>query len=120
IRAADIYALYYGQHLDCCNGEWKVWGGYVNQLGGIVGANFSVALTNSFALQSGFEYLIPRSNNDTNDDDLPAYESWTIGVNLVWHPCCHAHSYYCDTYRPLFDPADNNTFFFNGPNIFPD
>ncbi len=115
IRAADLYTFYFRRHLDCCRGEWKAFGGYANQLGGIVGGEVAVTLSDTWALQTGFTYLIPRSNNgSTSTNDLPAFESWTIGFNLVWHPCCRDDHYYCDEYRPLLNAADNSTFFFNG------
>ncbi len=119
VSAADIYAFYYGRHLDCCRGEWKFYGGYVNQQGGIIGGSVSVALSDSFSLQTGFDYVVPRSNNgSTSDNDLPSYEAWTVGFNLVWHPCCRGRGYFCDQYRPLFDAADNTNFFFNGTTEF--
>jgi len=117
VRAADIYAAYFAKHMEC-GGQFTVWGGYANQLGGMIGADISVPLNCTLALDTGFNYVIPQTTSGSDRADPQAYESWTVGVNLVWHPCCHARDYYCDPYRPLFDAADNKTFFFNGPNAF--
>ena len=110
IKPADVYALYYRRHF-CDGGEARFWGGIANQLGAVVGADMSMPLGDSFSIEGGFEYLIPRSSSDgaTNAMDS-SNEAWNIGINLVWHPNCHAHDSYCSCSRPLFDVADNSTF----------
>ncbi len=110
VKAADIYALYYSRHF-CGGGEARIWGGYVNDLGGLLGVDMTMPLSNAFSLQGGVEYLIPRSSsNNETDTTRTGSESWNIGFNLVWHPCHCCHNGCCDGYNPLFNVADNSTF----------
>ncbi len=98
----DMYAFYYGHHF--CNGaEGRLWGGFTGDSGGMIGADFKVPMSDCLALESGFNYLIPKSGTTGS---LPP-ESWNLAMNLVWYPGSHTHQSYSSPYRPLFDVANN-------------
>ncbi len=105
----DVYAFYYAHHF-CGGGEEHFWGGYANHLGGLIGADFSVPLNDQFVLAADIDYMIP---NDTSSHSTFPAALWNIGVNLEWHPGCHARDTYESEYRPLFNVADNGTFFWH-------
>jgi hypothetical protein len=107
-RPVDLYTLYYGRRL-ANGGEFKVYAGDANALGGIVGANLDIAISDSFSLQGDFSYIIA--------DHVPAGqipgESANLAFSLVWHPGCHARDTFDSAYRPLFNVADNSSFIVN-------
>jgi hypothetical protein len=103
-KPIDLYAFYYGHHF-CNGGEGRIWGGFTGGTGGLVGADFSVPVCDKLSLESGFNYAIPHR---VGDGDVPP-ESWSLTVNLVWHPFSCAHAAYCSPYRPLFNVADNGS-----------
>jgi hypothetical protein len=104
-KPIDLYAFYYG-HRFCNGGEGRIWGGFTGGTGGLVGADFSVPVCDKVSLESGFNYAIPHR---VDGSDVPP-ESWSLTINLVWHPFSCAHASYCSPYRPLFNVADNGSF----------
>jgi hypothetical protein len=104
-KPIDLYAFYYG-HRFCNGGEGRIWGGFTGGTGGLVGADFSVPVSDKLSLESGFNYAIPHR---VDGSDVPP-ESWSLTINLVWHPFSCAHASYCSPYRPLFNVADNGSF----------
>jgi len=101
----DMYTLFYRRHF--CNGSTaKVWGGFTGDGDGLLGAEVSAPLAERFAVQAGFNYLIPDTDSSTNE---AFREVWGLSINLVWYPgyrrCCSPSN----PYRPLFNVADNNT-----------
>jgi hypothetical protein len=103
--AINQYAFYYRRRF-CRGGEGRLWGGWTTGApGGLVGADFRLPISCSWAVESGFNYLI--ANNDDLENNH-SNESWNIGVNLVWYPGGTAA---CGSaYRPLFNVADNGSF----------
>ncbi len=104
----DLYAFYYG-HRYCNGGEGRIWGGFTGGVGAMIGADFSVPLHDRVTLETGFNYVIPRTVSTAS---IPP-ESWNLGINLVWHAGCCAHESYSSPYRPLFNVADNGSFMVN-------
>jgi hypothetical protein len=104
----DLYTLYYGRRL-ANGGEFKIYGGVANHLGGIVGSNLDIAISDSFSLEGDFSYVIA---NRVATGDIPG-ESVNLAFSLVWHPGCHARDTFDSAYRPLFNVADNSTFVVN-------
>ncbi|HEY2147317.1 MAG TPA: DUF6666 family protein, partial [Pirellulales bacterium] len=89
-KPIDLYAFYYGHHF-ANGGEGRIWGGFTGGTGGLVGADFSVPVCDKVSLESGFNYAIPHR---VGDGDVPP-ESWSLTINLVWHPFSCAHASYC-------------------------
>jgi hypothetical protein len=99
----DQYAIYYRRRF-CRGGEGRVWGGATGNSGGLIGADFRLPIAKSWAVETGFNYLI--SDKSTN----PVFhdQTWNVGANLVWYWGCNAT---CRSlYRPLFGVADNGSF----------
>jgi hypothetical protein len=101
----DLYAFYYG-HRFCNGGEGRIWGGFTGGTGGLVGADFSIPISDKLSIDSGFTYAIPHT---VGSNQVPP-ESWNLAISLVWHPGCRAREAYCSPYRPLFNVADNGSF----------
>ncbi len=104
-KPIDLYAFYYGHHF-CNGGEGRIWGGFTGGTGGLVGADFSVPISNKLSIDSGFNYAIPHR---TGSDEVPP-EGWNLSISLVFHPFSCSHASYCSPYRPLFNVADNGSF----------
>jgi hypothetical protein len=89
-------------------GSVRFWGGASNDSEGIVGADFIAPLSNRWAVNSGFNYLI----TDQPNGALGAQEeSWNVGINLVWFYGFTAKSGNSNPFAPLFQTADNGWMF---------
>lgn len=102
----DQYIGFWRYH-SCHGGDFRAFagggGGY-----GILGGDLYAPLNNSWSLQAGFTYLIPDGPvNDTTASE----EGWNLGINLVWHYGCSAKRFFNSPWRPLFNVADNGSFF---------
>ena len=80
--------------------------GFTGNGEGLIGADFKVPLTVSWALQGEFTYLIPK---DGSNRQAHLQEAWNVGISLVWYPGVRK-AVGNDYFRPLFDVADNGTF----------
>ena len=103
-EAVDQYLLFYRWYFRR-GGQGRFWGGFTNDSDGIFGGDFHFPLSDSWALQTGFNYLIT-----DQPDGLPGVseESWNIGINLVWHLGRRARQ---PAFQPLFNIADNGWMF---------
>jgi hypothetical protein len=102
----DIFAAFYRKHFSG-GGEGRLWGGATGGGGGIVGAEFSIPLGASWALENSFTYLIPK-HSPTGGGQFE--EGWSLSMSLVWYPGRPASCALQDPYRPLFGVGDNSTF----------
>ncbi len=109
VHAVDLYSVYY-VHRSCSGAEARVWAGYANGLGGLVGGDFDAPLSDRISLDANFATVIP---GGATDGDTNRSEAWSLGINLVWHPGACGHDCGCGSYRPLFDPANNGNFIVN-------
>ena len=108
-QPADLYTLYYGRRL-CNGGEFKVYAGLANGLGGIVGFERS---TSPSAIRSrSRRFLLHHRRQGSRRRSIPG-ESANLAFSLVWHPGCHARDTFDSAYRPLFNVADNSSFIVN-------
>jgi hypothetical protein len=105
-QPTDIYAAFYRRKLQDCGAEGRMFGGFTDNSDGIIGADINLPISDSFALRSGFTYLIPTEGHSTGGY---AQESWNVGISLVWYPGCRT-SRSQDYARPLFNVADNGSF----------
>ncbi len=108
-RPVDTYTLHYGHRL-CGGTEFRVYGGYANGLGGLVGADFDVPVADHLSLNTNFMDVIPGSRPAGESQRT---ESWALGIALVWHPGSCTRECCGSPYRPLFNVADNGTFIVN-------
>ncbi len=102
-HAIDQYLAFYRMH-GCQGGEFRVFGGFDDDSKGILGADFSIPLTDRWGLDTGFTYVIPEE--DANGVGA-TQEAWNLGMNLVWHYGHRARKSFKGQYRPMFRVADN-------------
>lgn len=88
--------------------EGRLWGGFTDGGDGIAGADARVALSKWSQLQTYCNYLAP---TDSESDNSVLTESWNIGFRLILFPAGTARPSMRSRYRPLFDVANNGTFF---------
>lgn len=93
---------YYG----CKGGDIRVFGGGGSGLG-VLGADINAPLDDQWSLSGGFTYYIPDGSGQVASQE----EGWNLGMSLVWHYGCRAKRYSKSCWRPLFDVADNGSFF---------
>jgi len=106
VETVDIYAFFYRRRFQqWCGGTGRIYAGFTGDSDGIIGADFRLPLSDDWAVQSGFTYLIPESGN--NRIALQE-EAWNIGINLIWYPG-QRKATGNDYFRPLFDVADNGS-----------
>lgn len=102
----DQYRFFYRRQFDC-RGEGRIWGGFTENSDGIVGADFRVALAPKWAIDGGWNYIIPKQGSATGGNQQ---ESWNLGMNVVWYPAKTAIRSSTSKWRPLFPVADNGSF----------
>lgn len=106
-RSLDQYNFFYRRQV-CRGGDIRFWGGFTGSTGGFsggqVGSDFEIPISRCWAIDAGFNYLIP---SDRGANGGLVQESWNLGFNLVWYVGGTAE---CTTpYRPLFNVADNGS-----------
>ena len=109
-ETTDLYAVFYRYSFGGCReGDARLFAGWSGQSDGLLGADARLPLSDTWALETNFTYLIPNEGDDDGADADYAQESWNVGINLVWYPGRHrgqGDRYY----RPLFRVADNGVF----------
>ncbi len=85
----------------------RLWGGVTGSGDGIVGGDATLYLSERWALQSAFNYLIPK-----HDATIPPTlrEDLALTINLMWWPGYRTPASRYNPYRQLFNVADNTTF----------
>ena len=85
----------------------RLWGGLTADRDGIVGGDATIYLSDRWAVQSAFNYLIPKQNSA-----IPATlrEDLALTINLIWWPGYRTPASRYNPYRQLFNVADNTTF----------
>ncbi|REJ69714.1 MAG: hypothetical protein DWQ31_03695 [Planctomycetota bacterium] len=106
LEAQNQYLFFIRRQFDNC-GEGRLWGGVSGDDGGIVGGDLRMPITSSLAVNAGFNYLFAEGETPFAQEQ----DSYGVSINLVWHPRCSARSAAKNPFRPLFDVANNNTFF---------
>jgi len=99
----DIYSLFYRRYFTG-GGIGRVWAGFTGQGDGVFGADATVPLGTSWALENSFTYLAPQDGGTTGQER----ESWGVFLRLVWYPGRQASCEINDPYTPLM-PVANNT-----------
>lgn len=100
IQANDIYSLFYRRYFSG-GGQGRIWAGASGYGEFLIGAEATVPLGSSWALENSFVYLIPDHQQD---------ESWSVAFSLVWYPGRASRCVYRNPYMALFNVADNGTF----------
>jgi hypothetical protein len=103
----DQYTLFYRWRFEQ-GANVRFWGGLSGHGDGIIGSDFWLPVSDTFALAANWNYLIPEQGNGPAG---AAAESWNIALNLVWHLHGTARSAAGAPYLPMFNVANNGYFF---------
>jgi hypothetical protein len=109
LRPTDMFAAFYRRHFET-GGEGRVWAGVSGHGDALIGAEFSVPLGGSWALENRINYLIPKQGNGAGGQ---FEEAWGLSMQLVWYPGRPASCALNSPYRPFFGVADNANFMVN-------
>jgi hypothetical protein len=102
----DIYALFYRRHFSG-GGQGRIWAGLSGDGDGLIGADCTVPLGTSWALENNFTYLIPKEGAHSGGQQD---ETWSVSIQLVWYPGREAACVLNGPFNPLFNVADNSHF----------
>ena len=109
-QPADMYLAFY--RWNGCDGRTcRIWAGATGQGEAVIGSDGWIRLSPRWAVQSAFGYRIPK---DSANNGGASQESWGLSMNVVCLPFglpCFGGAK--NPYRPLFNVADNSTFFVN-------
>jgi hypothetical protein len=102
----DLFAFFYRRYFQT-GGDGRLWAGCTGESDGLVGGEIRVPFGTSWALESGFNYLIPAESHGTEGI---RNEGWNVAIQLVWYPGRSSHCVGREPFHPLFNVADNGTF----------
>jgi hypothetical protein len=111
VEPIDVYALFYRRHFSG-GGQGRLWTGLSSQGDALFGADLTVPLGTSWALENSFTYLLPQEGRGTAGQQN---ETWAMMVRLVWYPSREARCVIKDPYYPLFGVGDNGSFLVDRP-----
>ncbi|MEC9002327.1 MAG: DUF6666 family protein [Planctomycetota bacterium] len=105
----DVYAFFYRRQLEDCGATGRLFVGFSGDSDALIGADADVPLSDRWALQAGFTYLIPEESSPGVGFQE---ENWNISTGLVFYPGSRtARSK--DYNHPLFNVADNGSMLIN-------
>lgn len=107
MQPTDLYAFFYRRHF-CEGGQGRLWVGVSGEGDGLLGADCSVPLGRSWALESNVTYLVPEQGRGPGGGQ--SEESWGLGIQLVWYPGRDARCARSSPFHPLLNVADNSVF----------
>lgn len=111
-QPTNLNAFFYRWRFDsCAEGYCRVFGGWSDEGDGLLGADGRLPLSSTWALETGFAYLVPSEGVGTGINAGHAQESWNLGISLVWYPGITSRNPYA---TPLFRVADNGNFMVDG------
>ena len=102
----DTYTLFYRRHFSG-GGQGRVCAGVSGNGDALIGAECTVPLGTSWALENSFLYLIPK---DGQCEGGQQDETWSVSMQLVWYPGREAACVLSNPFHPLFNVADNSQF----------
>lgn len=109
-ESTDLYAFFYRQQFGAClDGEARMFAGWSGQSDGLIGADVRLPLDDTWALETGFSWLIPEEGRGRGAFAGHAQESWNLGIGIVWYPG-RRWGHGDDYYRPLLPVAHNGVF----------
>jgi len=106
MQPADTYCLFYRRHFSG-GGQGRIWTGLSGDGEALLGADCTVPLGTSWALENNFTYLIPKEGSGSGGQ---TEETWCVSIQLVWYPGREARCVFSNPYHPLFSVADNSQF----------
>lgn len=110
LSVLDRYVFFYRRHF-CHGGEGRLWAGVSGYGDGLIGADVTLPLDWSWALEASFAYLAPNTGRGA---DGQMDESWSLTLGLVWYPGRPVDEALGDLFRSVQGVADNTTMMFHG------
>ncbi len=107
LDATDVYAFFYRHHFESA-AVARAYGGWTDNHEGLLGIDFRIPLSSQLAIDATATYLVP-DEGTRNFGHLE--ESWNVGLRLIWYPRFCAQSDCRNLSRPLFNVANNGSFF---------
>jgi hypothetical protein len=108
-RTTDYYTFFYRKRFDPCGGaEARIMAGATGESDGLLGLDVHLPLNDCWALETGFNYLIPTEGRTVEG---VINESWNVGFTFVWYPNGRARVAKRTCFEPLFDVANNGSLF---------
>ncbi len=101
----DQHRFFYRRRFEDSGAEGRFSAGFTSAGDGLLGADFQLPISDSWALESTFTYVIPRGDAASN---AFADEAWNVAFGLVWYPGMRK-ARGRDYFRPLFDVGDNGS-----------
>jgi|LSQX01.2.fsa_nt_gb hypothetical protein len=105
VTPIDIYSIFYRRYFSG-GGQGRVWAGLTDRGDAVLGADATVPLGTSWALENSFTYMIPE---DGHSADGQQREGWNVALRLVWYPGRQAACEIQGPYAPLMMVADNGS-----------
>ncbi|GAB6167114.1 hypothetical protein JCM19992_31140 [Thermostilla marina] len=115
LEPTDVFAVFYRRHFSG-GGEGRLWVGASGNGDGVLGADATIPLGTSWALENVVTYLSP--DEGTGADGMKE-ESWAVAIRLVWYPGRSSIEAINSKFRPLFRVADNGAFLTDAPGVTP-
>ena len=106
LQPNDIFALFYRRHFTG-GGQGRIWGGLTGMGEGVIGADATIPLGTSWALENNVIFVIPDAGPATGAQEQ---ESWSVSIQLVWYPGRSSRCVFQNPHHPLFWVADNSSF----------
>ena len=101
----DQYRFFY-RRLLAHSGQWEAFAGFTDDEDGLLGAALDLPMRRRLVFSSSVAYLIPNEGPARRGFEN---ESWNLSMGLIYRPGGpRGCGRYC---RPLFNVADNGTFF---------
>ncbi len=101
------YNLFYRRNFG--NGALgRTWIGLTDFGDVLFGSDATAPLSEQWAVQASYNYLLPKHDGSIPDS---IKETWGLSLCLVWYPHCKVPNACFNPYKPLFNVADNSTFF---------
>ncbi len=102
----DMYSLFYRRYFTG-GGQGRLWAGLSGMADVLVGADLSIPLGTSWALENNFSYVLPKHGTSSGGQ---MEESFAVSIQLVWYPGRSAYDVHRTPSCPLFNVADNSVF----------
>ncbi len=110
LSVLDRYGFFYRRKFEE-GGEGRIWAGWSGYGDAFIGADAVVPLGRSWALESNFAYLAPKTGSGL---DGQIDESWSLNIGLVWYPRRPVQCALSDPYRPVLGVGDNSSVMLRG------
>ncbi len=105
LSPTDTFTLFYRRYFSG-GGRGRLTAGVSGNGDALVGADCTVPLGTSWALENNFLYLAPKEGGQAGQRE----ETWSVSISLVWYPGREAASVFTNPFHPMFNVADNSQF----------